>query len=70
MDHCLGVNKSKEYKRKIRIVHDLWQRIYDAAQALTPNMLHDVFTATVKGWEQRIEMDEGSLGCVEYVTQQ
>jgi hypothetical protein len=69
MDLCLGLLKSKVYKTKIPNVHDLWQRIYEAAQALTPNMLRDVFTATVKRWKQRLEMFEARLSCTEYDTQ-
>jgi hypothetical protein len=56
--------------KKVANTHDLWQRIYEAAQALTPNMLRDVFTATVKRWERRLEMDEFWLSYIESVTQQ
>jgi hypothetical protein len=69
MDLCLCLHKSKVYKTKIPKVHDLWQRIYEATQALTSNMLLDVFTSTVKRWEQRLEMVEGRLSCTEYDTQ-
>jgi hypothetical protein len=69
MDFCLCLHKFKVYKTKFPNVHDLWKRIYEAAQALTPNMLRDVLTATVKRWEQRLEMFEGGLSCTEYDTQ-
>jgi hypothetical protein len=58
------------YETKIPEVHDVCKRIYEAARALTPNMLRDVFTAAVKRWEQRLEMVEGRLSCIEYDTQQ
>jgi hypothetical protein len=39
-------------RSKVLDLHDLWQRIYEAAQALTPCMLRDVFGATVERWEE------------------
>jgi hypothetical protein len=49
-------------KTKVPDLHDLWQRIYEAAQALTPNLLHDVFRATMEHWEQCLEMEGGQVG--------
>jgi hypothetical protein len=43
--------KSKVYKTKVPDIHDLWQCIYEAAQALTFTMLCDVFRAIVERWE-------------------
>jgi hypothetical protein len=53
-----GFIKSKVYKTKVPDLHDLQQHIYEAAQALTPNMLRDVFRAPVVRWEQCLEMEE------------
>jgi hypothetical protein len=44
-------------KCKVPDLHDLRQLIYEAAQALTPNMLRDVFRATVERWAQCHEME-------------
>jgi hypothetical protein len=54
-----GFIKSKVYKAKVPDLHDLRQRIYEAAQALTSNMLRDIFRAAVERWEQRLEMERG-----------
>jgi hypothetical protein len=63
--------KSKVCRTKVPDLHDQWQRIYEAAQALTPNMLRDVFRAAVERWQQCLEMGGGGkLSCIEYVTQQ
>jgi hypothetical protein len=56
---------SLQCTKDIANAHDLWQRIYEAAQALAPNMLHDVFTSTVKRWEECFEMDEGRLSYID-----
>jgi hypothetical protein len=56
-----GFIKSKVYKTKVPDPHDLRQRVYEAAQALTPSMLRDVFRATVERWEQCLEMEEGQV---------
>jgi hypothetical protein len=57
---CMGFI-SPSCTKTIANAHDLWQRVYEAAQAMTTNMLRDVFTATVNRLEQRLEMDEGRL---------
>jgi hypothetical protein len=49
------------YKTKVPHLHDLLQRIYEAAQALTPKMLRDVFRAAVERWEQCLEMEGGQV---------
>jgi hypothetical protein len=51
-----GLIKSKVYRTTVPGLHDLRQHIYEAAQTLTPNMLRDVFRATVERWEQCLEM--------------
>jgi hypothetical protein len=43
-----GFIKSQVYKVKVPDPHDLRQRIYETAEALTPNKLRDVFTATLE----------------------
>jgi hypothetical protein len=57
-------------KSKVPDLHALRQRIYEAAQALTPNMLCDAFRATVELWEQCLQMERGQveLYCLCYVT--
>jgi hypothetical protein len=47
------------YKTKFADLHAVRQRIYEAAQALTTNMLRDVFRATRERWEQYLEMEGG-----------
>jgi hypothetical protein len=54
-----GVMNTKVYRTKVPELHDLWQSIHEAAQVLTPNMLRDVFRATVERWEQCLEMEWG-----------
>jgi hypothetical protein len=49
------------YKTKFPNLHDLRQRIYEAAQALTTNMLRGVFRAIVERWEHCLEMEEGQV---------
>jgi hypothetical protein len=49
------------YKAKVPDLHDLRQSIIEAAQALTPNMLRDVFTATVERWQQCLEIEGGQV---------
>jgi hypothetical protein len=49
------------YRTKVPDLHDLRQRIYEAAQALTPNMLRDVFRAAVERWQQCLEMEGGQV---------
>jgi hypothetical protein len=53
--------KSKVYRTTVPDLHDLGQRIYEAAQALTPNMLRDVFGVTVERREQCLEMEVGQV---------
>jgi hypothetical protein len=56
-----GIIKSKVYKTKVPDLHDVWQCVYKAAQALTPSMLRDVFRATVERWEQCLETEGGQV---------
>jgi hypothetical protein len=56
-----GFIKSNVYRTKVPELHDLRQRIYEAAQALTPNMLRDVFRAAVERWDQCLEMERGEV---------
>jgi hypothetical protein len=56
-----GFIKSKVYKTKVPDLRDLRQLIYEAAQALTPNILRDVFRVTVECWEQCLEMERGQV---------
>jgi hypothetical protein len=56
-----GFIKSKVYRTKFPDLYDLRQRIYGAAQALTLNMLRDVFRAAVERWEQCLEMQGGQV---------
>jgi hypothetical protein len=52
-----GFFKSNVYRTKVPELHDLRQRIYEASQALTSNMLRDVFRATVERWEHCLGME-------------
>jgi transposase len=62
--------KSNVYKAKVPDLHDLRQRIYEAAETLTPSMLRDVFRAPVVRWEQCLEMErrQVDLHLICYIT--
>jgi hypothetical protein len=53
--------KYKVYLTKVPDLHDLRQSIYEAAHALTPNVLLDAFRATVERWEKCLQMEGGQV---------
>jgi hypothetical protein len=56
-----GFIKPNVYKTKVPDFYDLRQYIYEAAQALTPKMLYDVFRAALERWKQCLKMEGGQV---------